>query len=72
MLHTVACCLILFNRGVAKRKQHFVQHDTTFFQIYLPARVQQSTTKLHGVAKRVQHYTTSRKTKEKLYHTTFV
>ena len=28
------------------------------------ARVQQSTTKLHGVAKRVQYHTTSRKTKE--------
>ena len=27
-------------------------------------RVQQSTTKLHGVAKRVQHHTTSRKTKK--------
>ena len=28
------------------------------------ARVQQSTTKLYGVVKRVQHHTTSRKTKE--------
>ena len=27
------------------------------------ARIQQSTTKLHGVAKRVQHHTTSRETK---------
>ena len=36
------------------------------------ARVQQSTTKLHGVAKRVQHHTTLRKTKEMLYRTTFV
>ena len=34
-------------------------------------RVQQSTTKLHGVAKRVQHYTTTEKTKE-MYRTTFV
>ena len=31
------------------------------------ARVHQVTTKLHGVAKRVQHHTTSRKTKEMLY-----
>ena len=36
------------------------------------ARVEQSTTKLHRVAKRVQHYTTSCKTKEMLYRTTFV
>ena len=36
------------------------------------ARVQQSTTKLLGVAKRVQHHTTSRKTKEMLYCTIFV
>ena len=36
------------------------------------ARVQQSTTKLHGVVKRVQHHTTSLKTKEMLYRTTFV
>ena len=36
------------------------------------ARVQQSTAKLYGVAKRVQHHTTSRKTKEMLYRTTFV
>ena len=28
------------------------------------ARVQQNTTKLHGVAKRVQHHTTSQKTKK--------
>ena len=36
------------------------------------ARIQQSTTKLHGVAKPVKHHTTSRKTKEMLYRTTFV
>ena len=64
MLHIIACRLIVFNRGVAKRMQHFVQHDTTL----LHARVQQSTTKLHGMAKRVQHHTTSRTTKEMSYN----
>ena len=28
----MACCLIVFNRWVAKRMQHFVQHDTAFFK----------------------------------------
>ena len=32
-------CLIVFNGGVAKRLQHFVQHDTTFLQIYLPESI---------------------------------
>ena len=63
MLRIVACCLIVFNRGVAKRMQRFVQHDTTL----LHALVQQRTAKLHGVAKQVQHQTKSRKTKEMLY-----
>ena len=43
---------------VAKRVQHFVQYDTAFLQKY----IQQSTTKF-GVAKRVRHHTSSRKTK---------
>ena len=54
----VAHYCMLFNRvygEVAKRTQHFVQHDTTFFLKYL----QQNTTRLHGVAKGVQHHTTS-------------
>ena len=33
LLHIVVCCLV-FNRGVTKRMQHFVQHDTTFLQEY--------------------------------------
>ena len=35
LLHIVACCLIVFNRRVAKRMQRFVQHDTTFLQKYI-------------------------------------
>ena len=46
----------LFQRGVAKRIQHFVQHDTTF----LHAWVQQSTTKLHEVAKLASWVRTSK------------
>ena len=34
LLHIVACCLIVFNRGVAKRMQHFVQHDTFLKKIF--------------------------------------
>ena len=41
-------------------------------KITADSRVQQSTTKLHGVAKRVQHHTISRKTKEMSCRTTFV
>ena len=44
---------------VARRVQHFVQHETIFLQKY----IQQSTTKLDGVAKRVRLHTSSRKTK---------
>ena len=63
LLRIVACCLIVFIWGMAKRMQYFVQH---FFKNI------QSTTKLGGVARRVQRHTTSRKTKEMLYRTAFV
>ena len=60
LLHIVACCLIVFNRGAARQMQHLLQHDTTFLQ----KRIQQRTTKLDGVTKRVQHHATSWKTKK--------